>query len=628
MTNRTEHMRGWFERDTTTEACQCTTRHEDGVLLVNAGDCPGRGALADEPACRRTVVDALSDRDAESIVTRRAGRERAYLDEDAALLCAAGRFVDRIATHEQRLAERASTDPVAAAEEATGRAGPAATIAAETGLALCAQRIGDIEALVPHVGPTVSHVRAALDPPTECRLRDSESLSTGATVRVYERDDARPLYHLEPLTATLDDTAMSTLALARRLVADGTVTGQRAAWRAVRAVASEDEPIERLGSVLDRHTTGYGMLADLFDDPRVTDVFATAPIPERPLQVRLDGELLTTNLRMGQRGVEAFTSTLRCESGRAFSRASPTIDATADVGDRRVRIAGTTAPVSDGPAFALRAHDRTVWTLPQLIDNETMPAGAAALLSVAVTRGAATLVAGPRGAGKTTLLGALLWELDGGVRTLVMEDTPELPVEQLQADGRDVQSLVTESGDGPGLAPDETLRTALRFGEGALVVGEVRGEEARVLYEAMRVGANASAVLGTIHGDGGEDVRERVVADLDVPASSFATTDLVVTMTPGEAGGGRRVAAIEEVVDSSDGLQFPALYSLDDGRLRPTGRIERGNSRLVAALANSDESYAAVREQLSQRATGLRHRDRRDTGSAEQNGQARPGATD
>jgi len=52
MTNRTERMRGWFERDTTTEACQCTTQYEDGVLLVNAGDCPGRGALADEPACK------------------------------------------------------------------------------------------------------------------------------------------------------------------------------------------------------------------------------------------------------------------------------------------------------------------------------------------------------------------------------------------------------------------------------------------------------------------------------------------------------------------------------------------------------------------------------------------------
>jgi type IV secretory pathway ATPase VirB11/archaellum biosynthesis ATPase len=619
-------MRGWFEREATTEACRCTTRHEDGVLLVDSDDCPGRGRLADEPACRRTVVNALGDRDAESVVTRCGGRDRAYLDADAALLCAAGRFVDRVAIHEERLADQARTDPVAAARAATGRTGPVATVAAETGLALCAQRLGDIEALIPYVGPTVSHVRAAVDPPRECRLRDTESLSTGATVRVYDREDGRPLYHLEPLTATLDETAMATLAEARRLVAEGAVTGQRAAWRAVRRTA-DDEPVEHLGRALDRHTADYGMLTDLFDDSRVTDVFATAPVPERPLQVRFDGELLATNLRMGRRGVEAFTSQLRRESGRAFSRASPTIDATATIGDRRVRIAGTTAPVSDGPAFALRAHDRTVWTLAQLLDNGTIPAEAAALLSVAVDRAAATLVAGPRGAGKTTLLGALLWELDPGVRTLVMEDTPELPIEQLQADGRDVQSLVTESGDGPGLAPDETLRTALRFGEGALVVGEVRGEEARVLYEAMRVGANASAVLGTIHGDGGEAVRERVVSDLGVPASSFATTDLVVTMGWNETGDGRRVVTIEEVVDGSDGLRFPTLYGLEDGTLESTGRIERGNSRLVATLADSDESYAAVREHIGTRATAIRRRER-GTRRQEPRPHSRPGALD
>ena len=154
--------------------------------------------------------------------------------------------------------------------------------------------------------------------------------------------------------------------------------------------------------------------------------------------------------------------------------------------------------------------------------------------------------------------------------------------------------------------------------ESALAVGEVRGEEAAVLYEAMRVGAGGSAVLGTIHGDGGEDVRERVVSDLDVPASSFATTDLVVTMGTFDDDGerGRRVAAIEEVVDHGGEPGFEALYRLDEGRLQSTDRLERGNSELLAALTDSDESYADVRERLSTRATAIRERDRQPTRQA------------
>mgnify|MGYP000377404627 CR=1 FL=1 len=608
-------MRGWFDRDESTADCTCTVRRDGDRLLIGADDCPGDGRLERAPACRRTVVEALRAYDVESVVVRHCGRERAYLDEDAALLCAAGRFVDRCAIHDDRLTARACTDPVAAATEATGRTGPVATVAAETGLALCAQRLGAIEALSPYVGPAIGHVRVAADPPAAGRLRDSRDLSTGATVRRYDRDDALPVYHLEPPSATLGDDEMAVVQAASELVADGTATGERAAWHAVEAVADEDGPVERLGRVLDRHTAGYGHLVDLFDDPRIGDVYATAPAHENPIRVTVDGELATTNLRVSRRGIEALASQFRRESGRAFSRATPTLDATTTIGDRRVRVAGTTDPVSDGPAFALRAHDRSIWTLTRLVDNGTVPADAAALLSLAVDRAAATLVAGPRGAGKTTLLGALLWEFDPGVRTVVIEDTPELPVTQLQADGREIQSLVTTRGDGPGLPADETLRTALRLGESALVVGEVRGEEAAVLYEAMRVGAGESAVLGTIHGDGGEDVRERVVSDLDVPASSFATTDLVVTMATVDEDGEqrRRVAAIEEVVDHGGKPGFETLFRIEDGRLRSTDRLERGNSELLASLAESHEAYADMREHLAARETTIRQRDRQST---------------
>ncbi|MFC4449300.1 ATPase, T2SS/T4P/T4SS family [Halorussus aquaticus] len=600
--------------------CACDPTFEGDRLLLDAADCPGAGDLAAEPACRRTAVGALADREADAVVTRTDHLERAYGGESAALLVAAGRFAERAAFYDRHLADRATRDPLGAARAAVGRAGPVGELVAETGLAECAhQSEGYADALRPFVGPPIAKARVAAEPPPNATLAETRRLATGATVRVYEDRRALRTYHLEPVEHAFEESALAVLARAYGLLAEGAVEpGERAPGRAVRQVADRDAPVEALAAALHKHTRGYGVLADFFADPSVSDVFATAPVGETPIRLTADGERMRTNVRLTESGAAALASRFRRSSGRAFSRASPTLDATAELdatpavgatadsgasaetGSGTVRVAGVTDPVSDGPGFAFRAHDAMPWTLPALVANDTVAPKAAALLSLAAERAAAGLVAGPRGAGKTTLLGALCWELPAATRTVVIEDTPELPVSALQCRGRDVQPLRTESGDGPGLEPAEALRTALRLGEGALVVGEVRGEEAAVLYEAMRVGASGDAVLGTIHGDGGAGVRERVVSDLGVPESSFATTDLVVTLEAFETPDGkrRRVKAIEEVVD---GDQFQTLFGVRSDGLAPTGRIDRGNSALVNTLASSTESYADVRDALADR---------------------------
>ncbi len=591
--------------------CTCDPTFDGDDLIVDADGCPGGGVLAREPVCRATVVGALEDRDAGAIRTRADGLERAYEGRAAALLVAAGRFVDRAGYHDAALADRCRRDPLAAARDATGRAGVVAEIAAETGLAECATGVEDYaDALRPYVAPTLTRSRVAARPPSDASLDSRRDLPTGATARVYERDgrDLRT-YFLEPVESTLDRDATRTLARAHeRLATGGVVGGDRAPGRAVRQVASKGAPVERLSAVLRKHTRGLGVLTDLFADERVSDVYATAPVAENPLRIVVDGETMRSNVRLTEQGATTLASRFRRESGRAFSRASPTLDAVASAADRRtVRIAGLTDPASDGVAFAFRVDDAEAWTLPALVANGTVPPAAAGLLSLAVERGAATLVAGPRGAGKTTTLAALLWELDAATRVVLIEDTPELPVEPLQAHGRDVQAIRTTAGEAAGLDAVEALRTALRLGEGALVLGEVRGEEAQVLYEAMRVGAAANAVLGTVHGDGAAAVRERVVTDLGVPASSFAATDLVVTLQRIETPDGptRRVAAVEEVVDADDGVAFAPLFTFENGSLAPTGRIDRGESRLVATLSKPGESYADVRETLQDRGDRL-----------------------
>ncbi|WP_435069519.1 ATPase, T2SS/T4P/T4SS family [Haloplanus sp. C73] len=584
--------------------CEPTVRDATGpsgeaTLVVEASDCPGGGDLVDSPDCRATVVDALARHEADSLRIRRAGRERVYDDGAVGLLVAAGRFAARVAVHDETLAERARRDPLGAAREATGRAGPVERLAASSGLAAGRDRVdGYADALRATVGPMIANSRLVDGPPAGATLLDSRDLDTGATARRY-RTERGDRYVLDPLGWRLDDAALEALSTAYERLSDGDAIDDRALARAVRGVDTDGASAAAVERVLRKHTQGHGVLDDLFADPQVSEVTVTAPVSDGPVRVAIDGERLPTNVHLTREGAAALAARFRRESGRGFSRAAPTLDATTEgpFGER-VRVAGVTDPASTGTGFVFRCHGTSAWTLPALVANGTLSVEAAALCSLAVDRAAAGLIAGPRGAGKTTFLSALLWELPPATRTVVVEDTPELPVTVLRDAGRDVQAIRTESTDGPALSATEALRTALRLGDGALVVGEVRGEEAGTLYEAMRVGAASSAVLGTIHGDGADAVVERVVTDLGVPASSFGATDLLVTLAD---DGRRRVASIEEVRTADGTVTFETLFELGSDGPESTGVVRRGNSHLVASLARPDESYADVLDALDER---------------------------
>ncbi|MFW6434967.1 MAG: type II secretion protein, partial [Halovenus sp.] len=115
--------------------CGCAPTFDDETLTVDASDCPHDGRLEASPACRKTVISALTQRDVDAVHTETAGLVRAYEDDAAALLVAAGRFVEEVRFRDERVAARALEDPLAACREATGRADAVADIAATTGLA-------------------------------------------------------------------------------------------------------------------------------------------------------------------------------------------------------------------------------------------------------------------------------------------------------------------------------------------------------------------------------------------------------------------------------------------------------------------------------------------------------------
>jgi len=321
-------------------------------------------------------------------------------------------------------------------------------------------------------------------------------------------------------------------------------------------ISIEPEEIAELASIVARYTMGYGILEILLSDRKLTDIYLDSPIGQKPLYiVHSEFGQCQTNILYTQGEANALTSKLRAMSGRPFDEAHPVLDF--DLPDLESRIAVIGPPLApDGTAMAFRLHKMTPWTLPQFIDVDFLSPLAAGLLSFFVDMQATMLITGSRGSGKTSLLGSCLLEIPQSARIIVQEDTLELPVPYMKKIGFNVQRLKTRSPISVSkteteVAPEESLRTALRLGDSALVLGEIRSVEAKVLYEAMRVGAAGNIVIGTIHGDSAYSVWDRVVNDLGVPNTSFKATDIVVVARPirfaGSLKRNRRVVQITEV---------------------------------------------------------------------------------
>lgn len=359
------------------------------------------------------------------------------------------------------------------------------------------------------------------------------------------------------------------------------------------------EELEELSDIFAKYTAGLGILEDLLLDEHVQDIYINAPVANNPLHLIVDGEEYTSNIYFSEGDVESLSSRFRSLSGRPFSEGAPILDMA--LGDYDARVAAISPPLTDkGVAFAIRRHGFTPWTLPKFIGHRMFSSQAAGLLSFLVDGQASMLIAGSRGSGKTSLLSALLLEIPQRYRILTLEDTPELPVDELQSLGYKIQSLVTRpitSGGETGVDPRTALRTALRLGESVLVLGEVRGEETKVLFEAMRVGAAGNLVLGTIHGATTRDVFERIVYDIGVAPTSFKATDIVTVAAPLRLGGGlkkrRRVLHISEVVKSGwsgevdpDAVFVDLMsYHPEEDELLATDLLDRGQSEILGRIA-------------------------------------------
>jgi len=141
------------------------------------------------------------------------------------------------------------------------------------------------------------------------------------------------------------------------------------------------------------------------------------------------------------------------------------------------------------------------------------------------------------------------------------------------------------------------------LGDSSLIMGEVRSVEAKALYEAMRIGALANVVAGTIHGASPYAVFDRVVNDLGVPVTSFKATDIIVVTNPIKTPDGlhsnKRVMQITEVrkhwkKDPSQEKGFVDLmkYNVEKDELELSDDLINGDSEVIKEIAGNVKGWS------------------------------------
>ena len=484
----------------------------------------------------------------------------------------------------------------------------------------------------PDTIPNFTFTRLVSDLPEKVEIVDQYEISNNeydkSFVTILKRkDESKLMYHLSPPENSLGEEQSMLLDLARGVLiehqpkAEEFIDTERT--RQVFFNISKDllqdlaqtkgmqlsyQDINKLATILVRHTIGFGLIEILLQDKKLQDISLNAPIPMMTIFVRhQDFDECSTNILPSQEDVDSWAAKFRMISGRPLDEANPILDTQLGIGNMRARIAIIQKPLSpDGLAYAIRRHREDPWTLPLFIQNKMLNSFTAGLLSFLIDGSRTLLVAGTRSSGKTSLLGSLMLEIISKYRVIVIEDSLELPVESMRELEYDILRMKVRSAllkTTTEVSADDGIRTSLRLGDSSLIMGEVRSVEAKALYEAMRVGALANVVAGTIHGASPYAVFDRVVNDLGVPTTSFKATDTILVTNPIKSPDGlhswRRVLQLAEVRKhwqkdpvAEKGFVDLLKYNIEKDELEASDDLINGDSEVIKSIASNVKGWA------------------------------------
>jgi pilus assembly protein CpaF len=307
---------------------------------------------------------------------------------------------------------------------------------------------------------------------------------------------------------------------------------------------------------------GLGPIEPLLKDDSITDIMINTHkrvfierrgvIEETAIRFRDEAHLL--------RVINKIVSAI----GRRVDESAPMVDARLEDGSR-VNIA--VRPVSvDGPLVSIRKFSKNPFSLERLMAFNSIRQPMVDLLRIAVQARKSILVSGGTGSGKTTLLNALSSYIPSKERLITIEDAAELQLQQPHV-GRLETRPPNVEGKGE-MRQRELLKNALRMRPDRIIVGEVRGEEAFDMLQAMNTGHEGS--MTTIHANTPRDAisrLEQMVGMAGMPMTNdsiraqIASAIDIIVQTQRLSDGGRRVTSISEITGMEGNvIQLQEIY--------------------------------------------------------------------
>jgi pilus assembly protein CpaF len=279
-------------------------------------------------------------------------------------------------------------------------------------------------------------------------------------------------------------------------------------------LAEKDRIVEE---VLDE-VFGLGPLEPLLEDYSIADILVTTP---KLVYVERHGKLTRTPVEFKDnahllRIIEKIVSRV----GRRIDESSPMVDARLPDGSR---VNAVIPPVAvDGPYLSIRRFGRSPLTTQQLVDNLTLTEGMLKLLHAAVSARLNLVISGGTGSGKTTLLNALSTFIPETERIVTIEDAAELQLQQVHVARMETRPPNVE-GRGA-IYMRQLVINALRMRPDRIIVGEVRGEEALDMLQAMNTGHDGS--LTTVHCNSPRDALSRLEVMMGMANSSMSVQSI------------------------------------------------------------------------------------------------------
>jgi pilus assembly protein CpaF len=339
--------------------------------------------------------------------------------------------------------------------------------------------------------------------------------------------------------------------------------------------------------------TGLGPIEPLLKDGTISDILING---HEKVYVERFGKLEPAPVRFkDEPHLLRIVNKIVAAVGRRVDESQPMIDARLADGSR-INVAVRPVAV-DGPLVSIRKFSNKGFDLARLVSVDAMSPRMAELLAAAVRARLTILVSGGTGSGKTSLLNALSANIPHDERLITIEDAAELRLQQPHV-GRLETRPPNIEGRGE-IRQRELVKNALRMRPDRIIIGEVRGEEAFDMLQAMNTGHEGS--MATIHANNARDALSRLsqmIGMTGLPMSEasiraqIASAITIIVQLQRFSDGRRRVSGISELTGlERDVIQLQDIFKFVRAGVSTDGQV-RGEFRATGLRPSFMEELA------------------------------------